>query len=70
MINLEYVLNRVSAGSRVRFREDFYGVVYAVCYPGFGWYPRFLLRFKRGLKLSSAEVATIKTAIRKQRQTG
>ena len=70
MTNLEYVLNRVSAGARVRFREDFYGGVYVVCYPSFSWYPRLLLRLKRGRKLSSAEVATVKEAIRKQRQSG
>ena len=69
MNNLDYVLNRLSAGARVRFREDFYGGVYAVCYPSGSWYPRFLVAWKRGVKLSSVEVGAVKAAVRKRQQT-
>ena len=67
MSNIEHILQSVRAGYKIRFREEYYGSIYAFCYPRSRLYPRFLLRFRRGVKLNSVEVAQIKAEIRRQR---
>lgn len=67
MSELDYILERVAAGYRVRFRDDHYGGVYAISYPATSFYPRYLLKFHRGVRLSAAEAAQVRHAMRQQR---
>jgi hypothetical protein len=65
MTALQRLLEKVHAGYKVRFREDTHGSTYAICYPGSPIYPRFLLRLRRGVRLSSTEAAVIKAELRR-----